>query len=174
MCTKVSAVCYRRFPKHRSWHMRRRWHCFCAPRVSTGRPCVPRMCQAAVRTARHQCRVHHVRRCSVTQRAARVGCWASPGGQAGPSAFPGSATHGDKKPRALHSVCWARLPWLLLECSYFSGFNHPRWRPCFSVRECHSKVTHSESVGAHAMDVQVGESVRTYWAPWRHGSSPGC
>ena len=127
--------------------------------------------QRAVRTARHQCRVHHVRRCSVTQ---RVGCWASPGGQAGPSAFPGSATHGDKKPRALLGVRWARLPWLLLEFSDFSGFNHPRWRPCFSVRECLSKVTHSESVGAHAMDVQVGESVRTYWAPWRHGPGPGC
>ena len=27
---------------------------FCAPRVSTHRPCVPRMCQAAVRTARRQ------------------------------------------------------------------------------------------------------------------------
>ena len=116
MCTKVSAVCYR-FPRHRSWHMRRRWHCFCAPRVSTHGPCVQRMCQAAVRTARHKCRVHHVRRCSVIQRAARVGCSASSGGQAGSSAFPGSATHCDKKPRALLGVRWARLPWLLLECS---------------------------------------------------------
>ena len=35
------------------------------------------------------------------------------------------------------------------------------------MRECHSKVTYSESVGAHAMDVQVGEFVRTYWALWR-------
>ena len=86
---------------------------FCAPRVSTHRPCVPRMCQAAVRTARcqcappcasgHQCRVHH-------QRAARVGCWASPGAQAGPSAFPASARQGDKKPRALTGVRRAYHP----------------------------------------------------------------
>ena len=39
VCTKVSAVCYR-FPRHRSWHMRRRWHCFAHPESApTGRAC---------------------------------------------------------------------------------------------------------------------------------------
>ena len=40
------------------------------------------------------------------------------------------------------------------------------------MHECHSNFTHSDGVGAHAMDVQVGELVRRYWAPWRHGPGP--
>ena len=65
-----------------------------------------------------------------------------------------------------------RLPWLLLEFSYFSGFNHPRQRPCFLIALMPFKGHHSESAGAHAMDVQVGELVRRYWAPWEHGPGP--
>ena len=141
MCTKVSAVCYR-IPRHRSWHMRRRWHCFAhpesAPMGSACHECVRPPC-APPGASGHQSRVHFVRRCSVTQRAARVGRWS----QTGPSAFPGSTRHGDMMPRALPDVrrahhlfdqdhrSWClqcangapedglRLPWFLLEFSYF-------------------------------------------------------
>ena len=56
-----------------------RWHCSAHPESApVGRAChegVSPSC-APPGASGHQCRVHHVKRCSITQRSAPVGCWA--------------------------------------------------------------------------------------------------
>ena len=106
MCTQVSAVCYRRFPRHRSWHMRRRWHCFAHPESAP----MARACHESVWLP---CAPpgESVRWCSVTRRAARVGCWASRAARLGRVHSQGRP-HTAIRSHARYLACAGRVPFV--------------------------------------------------------------